>query len=226
MTNLNKFIDHTKLGPNVVQAEIDQLIQEALKYDFCSVCIDPIWVKYAKSKLSNSAVKVCTVIGFPSGAHTIEAKEFEAKQAILNGCDELDYVINVSRVLDNDRKYIFNEMISLRNVAKGKTLKIILETCYLNEEQIRWICENAIITGINFVKTSTGFGKGGATFETVGLMVEVVGKSRVQVKASGGIRDYETAKRYIELGATRLGTSKGVEIVNNSSGDNNANSSY
>jgi deoxyribose-phosphate aldolase len=219
---LNKYIDHTKLGATSSKAEIDKLIKEAIEYKFCSVCVDPIWVSYAAKEIGDANVQVCTVVGFPSGAHTIESKKFEARDAILNGATEIDYVINVSKVKEHDWPYIIREASELRLTCKNQVLKVILETCYLTDEEIKRVCDIAISSKLDFVKTSTGFGKEGATREVVRLMCSCVKGSSVLVKASGGIRDYATAKLMYDLGASRLGTSKSVDIVTNQeTGDNN-----
>jgi deoxyribose-phosphate aldolase len=220
---LNRLIDHTKLGPKTSMSDIDKLISEARQYKFKSVCIDPIWVNYVKHNLKDSEVKICTVVGFPSGAHTIEVKDFEAKQAIIDGADEIDYVLNISQAKAGNWSYISREMASLRNTCKGKVLKVILEICYLTNEEITQIGSLAVSNGLDFIKTSTGFGTGGATEEAVALMVSITKSSKTEVKASGGIRNYETAERFAKIGATRLGTSQSIDIVNQSKGTSDGN---
>ncbi|MDI6452065.1 deoxyribose-phosphate aldolase [Peloplasma aerotolerans] len=222
---LNKTIDHTKLGANIEKSQIDQLIEEAKTYDFKSVCVNPIWVKYAKHKLKKTDVLVCTVIGFPHGTHQADVKSYEAKRAILDGADELDMVINVNALKSKDYHTIIEEIKGVVEQAQGKTVKVIIETCYLSNEQIAKVSELVVQAGAQFVKTSTGFGTHGATVEHVKLMKETV-KDKAEVKASGGVRTYEDAIKMIEAGATRIGTSNGVDIVNKRRKENDSNTSY
>ena len=222
MNNLElaKMIDHTILKANATQSDIEKLCDEAKKYNFASVCVNPYWVPLASDLLKNSTVKVCTVIGFPLGATSSESKASETEIAILQGADEVDMVINVGAMKNNQtdivEKDIFSVVNSARQTGKAQnkniTVKVILETCYLTKDEIKNACLCAKNAGADFVKTSTGFGTGGATVEDVKLMKETVGSS-MEVKASGGIRDYETAIKMIEAGATRLGTSSGIAIV-------------
>jgi deoxyribose-phosphate aldolase len=221
MNNLElaKMIDHTILKANATQSDIEKLCEEAKKYNFASVCVNPYWVSLASALLKNSTVKVCTVIGFPLGATTAESKAYETEIAILQGADEVDMVINVGAMKNNKTDIVENDILSVVNSARktGKTqnkniiVKVILETCYLTKDEIKNACLCAKNAGADFVKTSTGFGTGGATVEDVSLMKETVGSS-MDVKASGGIRDYETAIKMIEAGASRLGTSSGIAI--------------
>ena len=224
MTSLNTYIDHTKLGPTVSLEQIDQLIQEGLHYQFKSLCVNTHFVSYVSNKLKDSNVLTCTVIGFPHGSHTKEVKAFETKEAIQAGADEIDMVINNTFVKAKDYQETYNDIKAVVNAAKGKTVKVILETCYLTDEEIIFACQCAKDAGANFVKTSTGFGSGGATFEHVKLMKQTV-QDALEVKASGGIRNREDAMKMIEAGATRLGTSKGVEIMENKE-ISNANTTY
>ena len=222
MNNLElaKMIDHTILKANATQSDIEKLCDEAKKYNFASVCVNPYWVPLASDLLKNSTVKVCTVIGFPLGATSSESKASETEIAILQGADEVDMVINVGAMKNNQTDIVENDILSVVNSARktGKTqnkniiVKVILETCYLTKNEIKNACLCAKNAGADFVKTSTGFGTGGATVEDVALMKETVGSS-MDVKASGGIRDYETAIKMIEAGASRLGTSSGISIV-------------
>ena len=222
MNNLElaKMIDHTILKANATQSDIEKLCDEAKKYNFASVCVNPYWVPLASDLLKNSTVKVCTVIGFPLGATSSESKASETEIAILQGADEVDMVINVGAMKNNQTDIVENDILSVVNSARktGKTqnkniiVKVILETCYLTKDEIKKACICAKNAGADFVKTSTGFGTGGATVEDVALMKKTVGET-MQVKASGGIRDYETALKMIESGATRLGTSSGISIV-------------
>ncbi|MBU1020175.1 MAG: deoxyribose-phosphate aldolase [Firmicutes bacterium] len=209
--NLNKMIDHTYLKAVGTEADIAKLVEEAKQYDFKSVCVNPSWVSYCKKALLGSDVLVCTVIGFPLGANTIATKAFETKDAVTNGADEIDMVLNVGKVKAQDFDYIFEEVLAVRNVCPGKTLKVILETCYLTKEEIKLASQACIKAGADFVKTSTGFGTGGATVEDVMIMKEVA-KDK-EVKASGGVRSAEDVKKMIEAGATRIGTSSGIQLV-------------
>lgn len=222
---LNKHIDHTKLGANVSKAQIDKLLDEAKTYDFKSVCVNPIWVKYVHQKLKKTTVLTCTVIGFPHGTHEPNVKKYEAEQAVLDGAEELDLVINVAALHQKDYHKISSEIKGVVEAADGRVVKVIIETCYLSDEEIVKVCELAVAAGANFVKTSTGFGTGGATVEHVKLMKETVG-DRAEVKASGGVRTYDQAMAMIEAGATRLGTSNGVQIMEKEGPKNDSNSSY
>lgn len=213
---LAKMIDHTILKPTATAEQIKKLCSEAKEYGFASVCINPCYVPLAADILKETQVKVCTVIGFPLGAGTTRTKIFEAQDAVENGAIELDYVVNVGDVLDGRYELVRQEMREFVELKKkyafDLVIKIILETCYLSEEQIVKVCEFARETGIDFVKTSTGFGTGGATIEHVRLMRETVGPE-LGVKASGGVRDRQTADAMVQAGANRIGTSSGIEIV-------------
>jgi deoxyribose-phosphate aldolase len=215
MMNINQYIDHTALKAETTSSQIEKLCAEAREYEFFSVCVNSYFVKKAFSLLNGSSVKVCTVVGFPLGASTMETKRFEAMKAVTDGASEIDMVINVSAIKSQDWQYVLDDMSSLAKVThqQGALLKVILETCLLTEEEKRKACELAVKAGVDFVKTSTGFSTGGATIEDVKLMRSIVGN--LGVKASGGIRDAETARKMIEAGATRLGTSASVEIVKN-----------
>ena len=221
---LNKYIDHTKLGANVTKAQIDQLILEAKTYDFKSVCVNPIFVKYAKEALKDTDVLVCTVIGFPHGTHTTAVKIFETQDALNNGADEIDMVINIFD-LKNDPLKVYEEIKALKDVCGQKVLKVIIETCYLTPEEIIKASKLVVKAGADFVKTSTGFGTGGATIENVKLMKETV-SNKAEVKASGGVRTYEQAMAMIDAGATRIGTSNGIDIILQRRKDNDSNTSY
>jgi deoxyribose-phosphate aldolase len=215
---LAKLIDHTLLKPNVLDQQVIRLCEEAKEYEFASVCINPCFVSLASKLLTDSPVKVCTVIGFPLGANTVETKIAEARQAVQNGADELDYVLNISDVLNGRWDAVKNEMekfVELRSgTEKPLLIKVILETCYLSDEQIAEACKQARETGLDFVKTSTGFGSGGAKIEHIGLMRETVGPN-LGVKASGGIRTYADAKAMVDAGANRIGASASIAIVTN-----------
>lgn len=211
--NLNKYIDHTLLKPEATETDIQNLCQEAIEYDFMSVCVQPFWVKKVAAFLNDSDVKVCTVIGFPHGANTAEVKTFEAKQAVQNGAEEVDMVINIGAMKERAYDVVQHEISSIVEAIKGKAiLKVIIETSLLTDEEKKAACEIAKEAGADFVKTSTGFSTGGATLEDIRLMRETVG-SDMGVKASGGVRSYEDAKNFIEAGATRLGASSGKAIV-------------
>ncbi|OBR97134.1 deoxyribose-phosphate aldolase 2 [Clostridium ragsdalei P11] len=211
--NIAKMIDHTLLKPETTKSQIIKLTEEAKKYNFASVCVNPTWVKLASEKLHDSEVKVCTVIGFPLGANTTETKVFEAKDAIKNGAQEVDMVINIGELKDKNDVYIENDIKSVVEAAKGKTLvKVIIETCLLTHEEKVRACKIAKKAGADFVKTSTGFSNYGAKVEDVKLMRKTVGKD-MGVKASGGIHTKQEALDMIEAGATRIGASAGIAIV-------------
>ena len=222
---LNKMIDHTKLGANVSLAQINQLLSEAKTYDFKSVCVNPHYVAYAKKELKKTDVLVCTVIGFPHGTHQPHVKAFEAEQAVLDGADELDMVINVSNLKAGLDHLVKEDIQGVVKAGKGRTVKVILETCYLTPEEIVRASKIAVEAGAHFVKTSTGFGTYGARVEDVKLMKDTV-KDYAEVKASGGVRTYDDAMKMIQAGATRIGTSNGVDIVNQRRDQNDSNTSY
>jgi deoxyribose-phosphate aldolase len=210
---INQYIDHTALKAETSLKQIEVLCSEAKEYEFFSVCVNSYYVKKAVSLLAGSSVKVCTVVGFPLGASTMETKRFEAMKAVAEGAREIDMVINVSAIKSQDWQYVVDDMSSLAQVThqQGALLKVILETALLTDEEKRKACELAVKAKVDFVKTSTGFSTSGATVEDVKLMRSIVGQ--MGVKASGGIRDAEAARKMIEAGATRLGTSASVEIV-------------
>lgn len=213
--NLNKYIEHTLLKQDATKAEITKLLDEAIQYDFLGVCVNPCNVKYAKEYLKNSAVKVVTVIGFPLGQNTKEVKILETIDAIKNGADEIDMVINVGLLKDKAYGAIVDEISAIKGACLGHNLKVILETDLLTQDEIKKACELCIEAKADLVKTSTGFVKNGvgAKAEDVALMFNTVKDAGMQVKASGGIRDKEAALKMIEAGAVRLGTSSGVKIV-------------
>jgi deoxyribose-phosphate aldolase len=222
---LNKMIDHTKLGASITKAQIDQLVDEAKTYDFKSVCVNPIWVKYAKHQLKKTDVLVCTVIGFPHGTHSANVKAYEALEAVNDGADELDMVINVNALKTKDYHTILHEIKGVVAAADQRCVKVIIETCYLTPEEIVKASELVLDAGAQFVKTSTGFGTYGARVEDVKLMKDTV-KDKAEVKASGGVRTYEDALKMIEAGATRIGTSNGVDIMNKRGKTNDSNTTY
>lgn len=210
--NLHKYIDHTVLKADASKSEVEKICSEAMKYNFASVCINPTWVSLAKKILSESDVKVCTVIGFPLGANSSNVKGFETQKAIADGADEVDMVINIAALKDNEEDYVINDINAVVNTANGKTVKVIIETCLLTPQEKIKACELIMKTNADFVKTSTGFSSGGATIEDIELMKSVV-KDKLLIKASGGIKNKVDALRMIEAGADRLGTSGGVQIV-------------
>lgn len=210
---LNQMIDHTNLKPEAKREDIIKLISEAKEYHFASVCVNPTWVELAAKELKGTDVKVCTVIGFPLGANTMETKAFETKDAIEKGAEEVDMVINISKLKDGEYKDVKADISGVVEAAKGKALvKVIIETCLLTNEEKEIVCKLAKEAGADYVKTSTGFSTGGATVEDVALMAKTVGQN-TGVKASGGVRTKEDAMAMIEAGATRLGASSGVAII-------------
>lgn len=215
--NLNKMIDHTYLKAFGTQKDIDVLLSEAKEYDFKSVCVNPTWVTHAAKELKESDVLVCTVIGFPLGANTTETKVFETKDALEKGADEIDMVLNVGKVKEHDFDYVQQEIKAVKDACKNNTLKVILETCYLTNDEIQKASEAAINAGADFVKTSTGFGTDGATIEAVKIM-KAVAKEK-EVKASGGVRSAEDVQKMVEAGATRIGTSSGVKLMQGQTAD-------
>ena len=209
---LNNYIDHTILKATASSADVQKLCEEAIEHEFYSVCVNGCYVADAKQLLQGTDVKVAAVVGFPLGAMTTAAKVFEAKEAVENGASEIDMVINVAKLKDGEFDYVENEIRLIKEVIGDNVLKVIIETCYLTDEEKVKACELSLVAKADFVKTSTGFGTGGATYEDVKLMKSVVGDN-AKVKASGGVRDKETAQKYVNLGAERLGTSSGIEIV-------------
>lgn len=209
---LNKYIDHTILKATASSSDIQKLCEEAIEHEFYSVCVNGCYVADAKHLLQGTDVKVAAVVGFPLGAMTTASKVFEAKEAIENGASEIDMVINVAKLKDGEFDYVENEIRLIKEAIGDNVLKVIIETCYLTDEEKVKACELSLVAKADFVKTSTGFGTGGATYEDVKLMKSVVGDN-AKVKASGGVRDKETAQKYVDLGAERLGTSSGIEIV-------------
>ncbi|AQQ52962.1 deoxyribose-phosphate aldolase [Planococcus lenghuensis] len=219
MSTIASAIDHTLLKPEATKEQIDQLCAEAKEYTFASVCVNPGWVETAYAHLKDTPVKVCTVIGFPLGATTTETKAFETKDAIEKGATEVDMVINVGALKDGDTARVQKDIEAVVNAASGKALvKVIIETALLTDEEKRTASQLAKAAGADFVKTSTGFSTGGATVEDIRLMRETVGPE-VGVKASGGVRSPEDVQKMMEAGATRIGASSGVAIVQGYSSD-------
>lgn len=212
VVQLASYIDHTLLKMDATQNKIQILCQEALKYHFCAVCVNSVYVPFVKTLLANSSVKVCSVIGFPLGASLTSVKVFETKAAIEAGADEIDMVINIGLLKSDNIAAFMDDIRQVKLACGSKILKVILETCLLTSEQIKHICLICRDLNVDFVKTSTGFSSGGATLDDVRLIRETVG-DKIGVKASGGIRDRATALAMIDAGATRLGCSAGVVIV-------------
>tara|TARA_R110000850_G_scaffold277086_1_gene422439 strand:+ start:186146 stop:186817 length:672 start_codon:yes stop_codon:yes gene_type:complete len=212
MQNLQEYIDHTLLKATATQSDIEQLCKEAIVHNFYAVCVNSCYVAFAKAQLAQSNVKVCSVVGFPLGAMSTPAKVYEAKHAIEDGADEIDMVMNIGALKSENFDDAWKDIEAVKKAIGDKVLKVILETCYLNKTEIIKASELALFSGADFVKTSTGFGTGGATEEAVTLMKCVV-ENNAKVKASGGIKDKETAIKYIKLGVDRIGTSSGIAIV-------------
>jgi deoxyribose-phosphate aldolase len=209
---LSAFIDHTLLKPESTFEMVKQICKDAMQHEFCSVCVLPTFVSYAANLLKDSDVKVCTVIGFPLGATETQVKEKETEVAIKQGADEIDMVLNIGLLKSKEMVKLKEDIATVVSAAKGNIVKVILETCLLTDEEKSQACKLCVDAGADFVKTSTGFSNAGATIEDVRLMRDTVGPN-IGVKASGGIKDYSTACAMIEAGATRLGTSSGIQIV-------------
>ena len=210
--NLSEFIDLTNLSKTATAEEIMNICEEAKKYHFPTVCVSPYYVKAASEYLKDSTVEVCTVIGFPNGYSTKETKQYEAIDAIHNGAREIDMVINIQALKNKDYDYVKDEIETIRDSIDGKVLKVIIETCLLTDDEIIKMTEICNETFVNFIKTSTGFDKGGATLHDVELIAKHKGDV-LEIKASGGIKTESDAIKFIEAGATRIGTSHGVDIV-------------
>lgn len=213
--NINEYIDHTILKADASKAEVETLCQEAREHQFKSVCINPTWVSLAKEMLTDTSVLICTVIGFPLGANHTDVKVYETKKALEDGADEIDMVINVAQLKAGNEEYVKNEIaeISKEVHQNNGILKVIIETSLLTDEEKIKACSIAKDAGADFVKTSTGFSSSGATVEDIKLMRKTVGE-KMGVKASGGVRELDFAMELIGNGATRLGTSSGVKLVN------------
>ena len=210
---MSSYIDHTLLKPEAKREDIIRLCREAVKYKFYSVCINPSYVLTAVQELQNTGIKVCAVVGFPLGATTTAVKAFEAAEAVDNGAAEIDMVIHVGALKSGEEEYVKNDIAAVVRAAKERPVKVIIETGLLSEKEKKLACNLAREAGAAFVKTSTGFGPGGASIADIQLMREAVG-SKVGIKASGGVRTAETARVMIEAGATRIGTSSGPSLVN------------
>ena len=215
---LNKFIDHTILKPETTQEQVEKILSEAKEYDFASVCVNPTWVSLAAESLKDTDVKVCTVIGFPLGANTSAVKAFETKDAIANGADEIDMVINVGALKAGNDAFVLDDIKAVVDASGDKLVKVIIEACLLTDDEKVRACQLSKEAGADYVKTSTGFSTGGATVADVALMRKTVGPD-MGVKASGGARSYEDAIAFIEAGASRIGASSGVAIMNGAQAD-------
>jgi len=212
----NQYIDHTLLKPTTTISDITTLCNEAKFHKFFSVCVNSCYVKQAKFQLKDSTVKICSVVGFPLGAASTEAKVTEAKQAVKDGADEIDMVINIGALKSKAFDTVCKDIETVKKAIPNTLLKVILETCYLDEKEIIKASELVVNSGADFIKTSTGFGTDGATVNAIKLMKSVTKNTIVKIKASGGIRDNKTALKYINLGVDRIGTSSGIAIVTGS----------
>ena len=215
---LNKYIDHTILKPETTQEQVEKILSEAKEYDFASVCVNPTWVSLAAESLKDTDVKVCTVIGFPLGANTSAVKAFETKDAIANGADEIDMVINIGALKAGNDALVLDDIKAVVDASGDKLVKVIIEACLLTDDEKVRACQLSKEAGADYVKTSTGFSTGGATVADVTLMRKTVGPD-MGVKASGGARSYEDAIAFIEAGASRIGASSGVAIMNGAQAD-------
>lgn len=209
---LSKFIDHTLLKADASKEAIINLCQEAIQYDFKSVCVNTCNIRLCKKQLEGTGVLTCCVIGFPLGAMSTESKVFETADAITKGADEVDMVINIGRLKDEDYQYCIDEISRIKKTCGNRTLKVIIETCLLSDEEIVAACDCILKAGADFVKTSTGFSTNGATFEAVELIKKTVG-DKCYIKAAGGVRSHEDMIKMIELGANRIGTSSGTKLI-------------
>ncbi len=209
---LNKYIDHTLLKANTTVEDIKKLCAEAKEYNFYAVCVNSYYVALADSELMHTDVKIASVVGFPLGSMDTKVKVFESQQCIDQGADEIDMVINIGLLKSGYYNIVEDEIKIIKKAIGDKILKVIFENCYLTNEEKKIACKLSLNAGADFIKTSTGFGTGGATIHDIQLMKHEVG-DRLKIKASGGIRDIETAQKYIDLGVSRIGTSSGVTIV-------------
>lgn len=216
--NISRYIDHTLLKATATKEEIKQLCKEAVEHQLYAVCVQGSYVSMASELVKGKNVKVAAVVGFPMGAVTTDTKVYEALECVLNGADEIDMVINIGYFKSGDFTYVEKEISEVKKAIGNKVLKVIFENSYLTGEEIKRLVKVSESSGADFIKTATGFGNGGATFEDVKLMIKEA--KRVKVKASGGIRDTDTAKKYIEMGVARIGTSSGVAIVSSGTAEN------
>jgi len=211
--SINQYIDHTILKPTTLITDIEKLCKEAITHNFYAICINSSYVNLAKGILKNSPVKIASVIGFPLGASTTKSKIYEANDCINDGATEIDMVLNIGLLKSGSHRLVEKEIYDIKKTIGSNTLKVIFENCYLTNEEKITACKIALNAGANFIKTSTGFGIGGATVDDIKLMKNTV-KDQIKIKASGGIKDFETAKKYLDLGVNRIGTSSGVAIMN------------
>lgn len=214
---LRSYIDHTLLAPTATTEDIQKLCEEAQRHGFYAVCVNSCYTEYARDQLINSEVKLAVTVGFPLGAVSTPAKIAEARIAVEEGAHEIDMVINIGYLKQGRWDEAMSEIAEIKASIGKKVLKVILETCYLNEKEIKKACEISLKANADFVKTSTGFGSRGASFKDIEIMKDAVG-DKMMIKASGGIRDAETARKYIELGVDRIGTSSGIKIVSEEKG--------
>ncbi|MDP2688116.1 MAG: deoxyribose-phosphate aldolase [Aequorivita sp.] len=212
MKDLNRYIDHTFLKATATPQDILKLCNEAKEYNFYAVCLNSCYVSLAANELQNSDVKIASVVGFPLGSNSTRSKVCEAEQCIKDGADEIDMVLNIGYLKAKMYESVRKEISAIKEAIGSSLLKVILETCYLTDDEIRIACQIAKQAGADYVKTSTGFGTDGATEHVVKIMIDEVGDT-LKIKASGGIKNTATAKRYIEMGVSRIGTSSGIEIV-------------
>ncbi|WGI36818.1 deoxyribose-phosphate aldolase [Mesomycoplasma lagogenitalium] len=210
--NWAKLIDHTYLKPEGTSKEINKLIDEAKEYGFKTICVNSCWVKHAKEKLEKTEVGITSVIGFPLGAMTTQAKAHEAKLAVNHGADEIDMVINIGKLKEGQYDYVLNDIKAVKKEIGTKILKVIIETALLTKDEIKKATEIVLNSGAEFVKTSTGFSYRGASEEDIMIMKEIVG-DKIEIKAAGGVKSLDDLKKMYELGATRFGTSSGVQIM-------------
>ena len=209
----SKYIDHTLLKPESTKQQVQKIIDEAKKYDFATVMVNPCWIPFVKPQLEGTDVKAACVIGFPLGANTKAVKVFETQDALKNGADEIDMVLNIGMLKDGDDAYVIDEIKAVKEACGDHCLKVIIETCLLTDDEKVRACKDVVKAGANFVKTSTGFSTGGATIHDVALMKEAVVGSDVKVKASGGVRSREDFDAMIAAGAERIGTSSGTKLL-------------
>lgn len=211
--NYNEMIDHTFLKPEATKENIDNLIKEAKEYNFKTICINSSWIKYAKEQLKNTNVGITTVVGFPLGACLSDVKAYEAKRAIELGADEIDMVINIGKLKDKDYKYVLEDIKTVKKACGKRILKVIVETALLTTEEITEVTKIVLKSGAEFIKTSTGFSKRGASLEDVETMKKVT-KDKISIKAAGGISSFQDMEKMHKAGATRFGTSRSVKILN------------
>lgn len=209
-----KYIDHTVLSANASEQDIIKLCNEAIEYGFFSVCVNPSYIELAKKCLANSNVKICVVVGFPLGQNTTTTKVFETKDAINLGANEIDMVINIAKLKAKDYEYCINEINEIKKACGNNILKVIVETCLLTEEEKQAACDIVLKSNADFIKTSTGFSTGGATIEDIRLFKKIIGNKKL-IKAAGGIKTSEELVKFVNDGADRIGTSRGVQLVTN-----------